>query len=48
MLLELAPVIAQAHADALGRGADELWSTGPELDIAALEHRRTDVRLFAT
>jgi urease accessory protein len=48
MLFELAPVIAQAQAEALGRGADELWSTAPELDIAALEHRRADARLFAT
>jgi urease accessory protein len=48
MLHELAPVIAQAQSDALGRHADELRATSPELDMAALEHARADARLFAT
>jgi urease accessory protein len=48
ILHELAPVIVTAQADALGRSADELRGMAPELDIAALEHRRAEVRLFAT
>jgi urease accessory protein len=48
ILHELASVIAQAQSDARGREADELRAMSPELDIAALEHARADVRLFAT
>lgn len=45
---ELSPVMVEAQADALTRGAHEMGATSPELDIAALAHRRVDVRLFAT
>jgi urease accessory protein len=48
ILHALAPVIVQAQVAALGRSADELRAMAPELDIAALEHARADVRLFAT
>jgi urease accessory protein len=48
MLRELVPVMVSAQADALERSAAELWASCPELDIAALAHRRGDVRLFAT
>lgn len=48
LLHELAPVIAQAQADARARGSAELRAMSPELDIAALAHRRSDARLFAT
>ena len=48
ILHQLAPLIAQAQHDALTRNANELRATSPELDLAALEHARADIRLFAT
>jgi urease accessory protein len=48
ILLELSPVIVEAQVEALAREVLELYATSPELDIAALAHRRADVRLFAT
>jgi urease accessory protein len=48
MLAALAPAIARAAADALDAGLDDLRSTGVELEIAAMSHRRADARLFAT
>ncbi len=48
MLCSLAPTIERAGADALVRGPDDLHATCPELDLAALSHRRADARSFAT
>ena len=48
MLAALAPAIERAAARALGAGLDDLRSTGVELEIAAMSHRRAHVRLFAT
>lgn len=48
MLARLAPVLAEATEEALSLGLDELRSTAPELEIAALTHRRRDSRMFAT
>jgi urease accessory protein len=48
MLAALAPAIERAAARALHAGLDDLRSTGVELEIAAMSHRRAHVRLFAT
>ncbi|MEA2286738.1 MAG: urease accessory protein [Solirubrobacteraceae bacterium] len=48
MLAALAPAIERAAARALDAGLDDLRSTGVELEIAAMSHRRAHVRLFAT
>jgi urease accessory protein len=48
MLAALAPAIERAAARALHAGLDDLRSTGLELEIAAMSHRRAHVRLFAT
>lgn len=48
LLARLAPVLAEATEEALTLGRDELRSTAPELEIAALAHRRRDGRMFAT
>jgi urease accessory protein len=47
-LRRLGPVIAQAAEEALALPRDRLRSTGPELEIYALSHRRADARLFTT
>jgi urease accessory protein len=48
MLAGLAPAIERAAAVALQAGLDDVRSTGIELEIAAMSHRRAHVRLFAT
>lgn len=48
MLHRLAPTLETAAAEALALPLDGLRSTGPELEIAALSHRRADIRLFST
>jgi urease accessory protein len=48
MLRALAPAVERAAASALEAGLDDLRSSGIELEIAAMSHRRAHVRLFAT
>jgi urease accessory protein len=48
MLVALAPAIGRSAAAALEAGLDDIRSTGVELEIAAMSHRRAHARLFAT
>jgi urease accessory protein len=48
ILAELAPALASAAEAALELRIDELSSTAPELELAALSHARGDARMFAT
>jgi urease accessory protein len=48
MLRALSPAIERASAEAVMREPGDLRAISPELDIAALTHRRADARTFAT
>lgn len=48
ILHRLAPILEHAALEALTIPVDGMHSTGPELEIAMLSHRRADVRLFST
>jgi len=48
MLCELAPTIELACSELLPLETGDLYATAPEIDIAALTHRRADIRMFAT
>jgi urease accessory protein len=48
ILAELSEPLVAAASRALTLGADEISSTAPELEIAALAHVRAGARLFAT
>lgn len=48
VLRNLAPIIARAAEEALTLPRDGLRAMGPELEIYAISHRRSDARLFAT
>lgn len=48
LLARLGPGLAAAAAAAIGAGRDDLHSTAPALEIAALAHGRRDARLFST
>jgi urease accessory protein len=48
ILAELAPAMYKAAAHALELRLDDLCSTAPELEIAAMAHTRAGTRLFAS
>jgi urease accessory protein len=48
MLSELAPALERATDRATSLGLDQLSSTSPGLEVAALAHARLDARLFVT
>lgn len=48
MLAAMAPAIARAATRALDAELDDLRSSGIELEIAAMSHRRAHARLFST
>ena len=47
-LADLAPALAASAERAVSLGLEELSSTAPELELFALAHARSDVRLFAS
>jgi urease accessory protein UreF len=48
MLAAMAPAIARAATRALDAELGDLRSSGIELEIAAMSHRRAHARLFST
>ncbi|HSB62053.1 MAG TPA: urease accessory UreF family protein [Vicinamibacteria bacterium] len=45
-LWALRPLLARLAAEAAGKGADDLWSFTPGIEIAAMRHARLPARLF--
>jgi urease accessory protein len=48
VLADMAPALTSAARTALSLDIGELSATAPELEIAALTHRRSDARMFAS